>query len=214
MIPLEILERLRYSLSEINSQILRNNYIKGLSELKFNLNAVRLFSEQQYYIASNDAKAIAIMYSRSDYPDNTFFFKLLEGHQIALERLERLITYFNIEKEKIYPLPSVVAYTHFLLKLSLFHPIQEQIFAILINFPIFIENINKMGKILQEKYNFPEVSFFVDSKWEREIEFLALKILEKYDINFEKVFKTTKMIQEYELIYWESLYQEAIKTNP
>jgi len=213
MLPLELLEKIRYELSEINSRILRNNYIKSLNELKFSINAIKLFVEQQYYIATNDAKAIAIMYSRTDYPDNIFFFKLLEGHQVALERLDKLLKYFNIDKEKIFPLPSVVAYTHFLLKLALHHTIQEQIFSILINFPIFIENINKMGKILKEKYNLEELSFFVDAVWEKEIEFLGLKILEKYDLNFEKILKVVKMIQEYELMYWENLNQEAMKLS-
>lgn len=64
----------------------------------------------------------------------------------------------------------------------------------------------KIGKILKEKYNL-EISFFTQARWEREVEFLALKILEKYELHKdERIKEAARLIQEYELEFWDEMY--------
>jgi len=205
MTALEFLERLRYELSEINNKILRHRFITEIVEGKLDINKIKDFAEQQFYIASNDAKALAIMYSRSNFPENDFFLKLLIEHQEALKRLMNFLKNLNVDVSKIKPKAQTVAFTHFFFKLAFLHNIEEQIVCILINFPIFIENLNKIGKALKEKYNIQEVSFFEEAKWDKELEFLALKILENYKLG-ENVKISARLIQEYELMYWDSFY--------
>ncbi len=207
MTPLEFIEKLRYEFAELNSKILRHPFIMDAVEGKLSLDKMKLLISQQYYIASNDAKALAIMYSRSNYPANTFFLKLLESHQLALNHLEKTLKFFNIENIK--PLARAVSYTHFLFHLAYFASIEEQIVAIVINFPVFIENINKIGKALKEKYNIVEASFFEEARWDKEAEFLGLKILEKYDLEKnERIKELVRLIQEYELEFWDAIYYD------
>jgi len=206
MKPLEFLEKLRYELQDINQKILRHKFIEELSQGKITIEKIKYLLEQQYYIASRDAKALALMYSRSEFPDNDFFLNLLNGHQEALRRLEQSFSILGIDKEKIKPNYKAIAYTHYFFNLAFFGSIAEQIIAILINFPIFIENLIKIGKILKEKYNL-EISFFTQARWEREVEFLALKILEKYELHKdERIKEAARLIQEYELEFWDEMY--------
>jgi len=206
MTPLEFIEKLRHELEEINQKITKHPFILDAVQGKLGIEKIRLFIEQQHYVALNDAKALAIMYSRSDFPDNEFFLRLLVSHQKALERLNKIIHHFNIDVNKIKPISKAISYTHFLFHLAFFGSIQEQVIAIIINFPIFIESINKLGKALREKYQFSEVSFFEEAKWDKELEFLALKILEKHDFQTPSVKNAARLIQEYELEYWDCLY--------
>lgn len=205
MTPLEFIEKLRHELKDINDKILKHPFITEAVQGNLSLDKIKLFVENQFYIASNDSKALAIMYSRAEYPDNEFFLKLLVSHQKALERLRDLINYFKIDLREIKVNARIVSYTHFFFNLAFLGSLQEQIVAILINFPIFIEAINKLGKALKENYQIQEVSFFQEAKWDRELEYLALKILEKYNLQDEKIKRTARLIQEYELEYWDSL---------
>jgi len=118
MKPLEFLEKLRYELQDINQKILRHKFIEELSQGKITIEKIKYLLEQQYYIASRDAKALALMYSRSEFPDNDFFLNLLNGHQEALRRLEQSFSILGIDKEKIKPNYKAIAYTHYFFNLA------------------------------------------------------------------------------------------------
>jgi len=210
MQPLEFLEKLRYELQDLNQKILRHKFIEELSEGKLSIEKIKYFLVQQNYIARRDAKALAIMYSRSDYPENDFFLKLLVSHQEAIKNLEISLEKLGLKEQEIMPNPKAIAFTHFFFNIAYFNSLPEQIIAILINFPIFIENINKIGKLLNEKYGI-YLPFLVEAKWDRELEFMALKILEKYDLEKNKDIKDiARLIQEYELQFWDAVYEVIV----
>jgi len=206
----EFIERIRLDLHDINSKILNHKFIKDLSEGKIELNKIKYFLSQQYYIATHDARALAIMYSRCEYPDNEFFFQLLLGHQQALKNLTKDLKSLSIDPSIIKEILNhkAIAYTNFLLSLAWYGTLEEQIVAILINFPIFVSNINKMGSILKERYGI-EVKFFLEAKWEKDLEDLGLSILDKLTLEGrEKELRLiSRLIQEYELDYWDAVYE-------
>ncbi|MEM0374011.1 MAG: hypothetical protein QXL33_07800 [Sulfolobaceae archaeon] len=206
----ELIKEIRDEVKDLNEKILNHKFVKDIMKGNINLNKIKYFLVQQYYIARNDARALAIMYSRADYPDNEFFFKLLLGHQNALKALNDDLKSFNINFDNVvYSLNyRAISYTHFLQNLAYYGSLEEQIVAILINFPIFVININNIGNVLKERGI--EVKFFLGAKWEEDLEDLGLKILDKnLDIDKEKLKRlknVARLIQEYELEYWNSVY--------
>ncbi|HLI45667.1 MAG TPA: hypothetical protein VKU94_00560 [Geobacterales bacterium] len=209
MKPLEFLEKLRYELQEINLKISRHRFIEDLSQGKISIDKIRNLLQQQYYIARSDSKALALMYSRSEYPDNDFFLKLIISHQEAIKKVDESLDKLGIKKETIVPNPRAVAFTHFFFYIAYFRSLPEQIILILINFPIFIENINKIGLLINKNYNL-YLPFFVEAKWDRELEYFALKILEKYSLEeYKEIPLLALTIQKYELEFWNAIYEET-----
>lgn len=190
-----MLSQIRQELSEINSKILNHKFIKLAEEGKISVEKIQLLYEQQWYIVNSDVKSLAIMLSRAREQDEIDFFVLaLEGDYAGLKALRKVV------KGNYPPLPFAVAYTHYLSWLANYASIGEQVLALVVNLPVWIENCRKLAKAFKGKIDVEFFELFANAKVDEE---LAERIISRYDS--KRYLEIARLIQSYELAFWDSL---------
>lgn len=207
----EVLNSIRDELKDKNKAILENEYLKRAERGELKLEDIKLFVTQQYYIVSHDVRSIAIMLSRSrNTKELNFFHKLVLGDKTALEKLLDLALELNMKEEELIraePLASAVAYTHFLSWLANYANPGEQAMTLIVNLPVWGYVVSKLAKEFKDRYGIKKTEFLelfagpYDS-----LEAEALEIIKNYLPESEYRMRTfSKLIQEYELMFWNSL---------
>ncbi|MCS7146040.1 MAG: TenA family transcriptional regulator [Nitrososphaerota archaeon] len=204
---------LRSELKQVNEQIEKHPYIKDAESGALPLERLKLFVENQYYIVHHDMRSLALMAGRASRDDEVnYFSRLGQGDLLAFRELIKLgeelgtpLRDFN----EMRILPSAVAYTHYLAWLSLYAGTGEQVAAIIINLPVWGRACGRLAAALERRYNVTSTGFlrgFAEPPgW---IEEEGIAILEKYLPDAEgRVRLAAKMIQSYELGFWDALYR-------
>ncbi|MCC6013939.1 MAG: TenA family transcriptional regulator [Candidatus Verstraetearchaeota archaeon] len=203
----EFLLKIRKELEKENEKIINHPLIKEAEEGKLKFEKIKNFVSQQIYIVNHDLRSLAIMLSRSKYNDEVeFFYTLISGDYEALKRLKLLAEEIKVDFSE--PIPMAIAYTHYLAWLANYANPGEQATALVINLPVWGEACKKFGKALKEKYGIKNIGFFeLFSGPFDKIEEMAIKIMERYKDNLSNMEKCAKLIQSYELMFWNGIYQ-------
>ncbi|RLE50103.1 MAG: TenA family transcriptional regulator [Candidatus Methanomethylicota archaeon] len=209
------LEDVRKMLAPLNEKILKHPFITDAEKGSLPFEKILSFIKNQYYIVSRDIKALAAMLSRAKNPDEEWFFQeLLKGDIEAFKLLLKMAESLNLSREVLesyHPIPSAVAYTHFLASLALYSSAGEQAMAMVVNLPVWGANCSRLAKALKEKYGAREVSFLElfasPADW---LEEAAVKVMEPYiDKERDKMLRAAKLIQAYEAMFWDGVYGEG-----
>jgi thiaminase len=208
-----LLKDIRSSLAPLNEKILNHPYIIDAEKGILPLAKIKAFASNQYYIISHDAKSLSLMLSRTTNPEELKLFEKLakgdlEGFHCILKMAETLG--FTIQElENLDPVPNAVAYTHYLCALAQFASPGEQAMALIANLSVWGLNCGRLSKALREKYQIKETSFldlFAGSTKKLVAE--ALQIIEGYLPEKERSMRrVVKLIQAYELMFWDGLYR-------
>jgi thiaminase len=203
----EFLLKIRKELEKENEKIINHPLIKEAEEGKLKFEKIKNFVSQQIYIVNHDLRSLAIMLSRSKYDDEVeFFYTLISGDYEALKRLKLLAEEIKVDFSE--PIPMAIAYTHYLAWLANYANPGEQVAALVINLPVWGEACKKFGKALKEKYDIKNIGFFeLFSGPFDKIEEMAIKIMERYKDSLSNMEKCAKLIQSYELMFWNGIYQ-------
>ncbi|NHV45837.1 MAG: TenA family transcriptional regulator [Candidatus Verstraetearchaeota archaeon] len=185
----------------------KRQLIKEAEEGKLKFEKIKNFVSQQIYIVNHDLRSLAIMLSRSKYDDEVeFFYTLISGDYEALKRLKLLAEEIKVDFSE--PIPMAIAYTHYLAWLANYANPGEQATALVINLPVWGGACKKFGKALKEKYDIKNIGFFeLFSGPFDKIEEIAIKIMERYKDSLLSMEKCAKLIQSYELMFWNGIYQ-------
>jgi len=211
---MSLLEDVRDWLAPLNQKILGHPYITEAEKGTLHLDKVKAFVTNQYYIVSYDIKSLALMLSRSVTRKEADFFKnVLNGDVEGLRLLVKLSEClgFSVEELENYTaIPDAVAYTHYLAALACFASPGEQAMALIVNLPVWGSNCGKLSKALRERYGTNETGFldiFASPMEEAEKE--ALQVMEGYlPARREHMKKAAKLIQAYELMFWNGIYEK------
>jgi thiaminase len=210
----DLVQMIRNELQNVNEMILNHQFIIDAEEGKLPLEAFKIFVIQQYYIVSHDARSLALMASRAtNTKEFEFFLELSKGDIEALKLLEKMGHALNLTTFKnIEPIPEAVAYTHYLAWLALYGNPGYQAIALIINLPVWGSNCKKLSYALKNRYNSYETSFLdLFSQPYEQIENKGLNIIENYLDYSEGMISVSKLIQKYELMFWDAIYKEAKK---
>ncbi len=209
----EIISVLRSKLEEENKYILNHPVISRAIEGSLPMDAIRKFVVNQLYIVPYDMRSLSKLLARSKYDDEVKFFKLcVDGDYQAYIELVKLANEVGIklESEEViarYLSPKAVAYTHYLAWLANYASLGEAAVALVINLPIWGNNVGRLGKALKEKYGIKEVGFFeLFSRPYDELERLSYPIIERY-VDMVRYELVSRMIQSYERMFWDSLLE-------
>lgn len=202
------LSNIREKLSKENEKIINHGFIKEAEEGKLNIEKIKLFAIQQYYIVNHDMKSLAIMLSRAkDEDEIEFFYSLVSGDREAFIRLKKLIEELKI-KELNNIIPEAVSYTHYLSWLANYANAGEQATALIVNIPVWGEACKRLGNALKNNYGIKNIGFFELFSIPSNIEEMAIKVMENYIEKYEKTMeKCAIMIQAYELMFWNGIYR-------
>lgn len=211
---MSLLKEVRDWLAPLNQKILGHPYITEAEEGTLHLNKVKAFVTNQYYIISHDIKSLALMLSRSGTRREADFFKnILNGDVEGLRLLVKLAESLGFsvqELENYTAIPEAVAYAHYLAALACFAFPGEQAMALIVNLPVWGSNCCKLSKALRERYGIDETGFldiFTSPMEEAEKE--ALQVMEGYlPARREHMKRAAKLIQAYELMFWNGIYEK------
>jgi thiaminase len=210
----DLIQMIRSKLQNVNEMILNHQFIIEAEEGKLPIEAFKTFAGQQYYIVSHDARNLALMASRAtNTKEFEFFLELSKGDIEALKLLEKMGRALNLTKlDNIEPIPEAVAYTHYLAWLALYGNPGYQAVALIINLPVWGSNCRKLSNALKNRYNIHETGFLdLFSQPYEQIENRGLEIIENYLNYSEGMIRVSRLIQKYELMFWDAIYREVKK---
>ncbi len=207
------LNQVRQELAAVNKRVEEHPMLAEAEQGVLSIDAVRLFIENQYYIVHHDLRSLSLMVSRAqDEFEISYLNKLQQGDLTAFEELKKLgaevgaaLTSFP----KLRIIPEAVSYTHYLAWLALYGNTGEQVFALIVNLPVWGHACARLGKALREKYGVKNTGFldgFANlPNW---VEQDGLKIIEKYiQSSGDRMRMIAKTIQSYEISFWDAVYR-------
>ncbi|AWR98068.1 TenA family transcriptional regulator [Acidianus sulfidivorans JP7] len=191
-----MLSEIRDKIKEINNQILNHPFIQSAEKGTLPIDKIQLIYDQQWYIVNSDVKSLAIMLSKAKEQDEIdFFINALQGDYTGLKILRK------VANKQANILPSAVSYTHYLAWLANYANTGEQVLALVVNLPIWSQNCRKLAEAYKGKINVEFLELFANSEIDEDE---AEKIISRYDS--KNYLEIAKMIQAYELSFWNSIY--------
>ncbi len=207
-----MLEDIRKALEPLNEAILNHPIIRDAEYGHLSINTIKAFITNQWYIVNHDLRSLAITLSRARNVTELEFMKmLLDGDYNALHELMKLMNELGIETKDplmLKIIPEAVQYTHYLAWLANYADIKEFALAIIVNMPVWGQNVVRLGNALRNRYSIREVGFFEAFKGPfTELENKALEVIE--GIGEQSIIRARNMayiIQNYEGAFWDAIY--------
>ena len=215
----ELISSLRDELTPVSERIRHHPYVTALEEGTIPTERLSLFAGEQYHTIKNDLRSFALLLSRQQ---DTRLMRFLVGSVVyeaaALEALYDFAAALGMTQESMeayQPLAGAHAYTTFLGITAAYGTVGEMAAAYVIDLEGWGGNCRKISKALRNRYGFSEadVSFFdhfaaEDPDFER-------RSLEMIDIGLDAgleplaVRRTSRLMLEYELMYWDALLEAS-----
>ena len=205
------LEKTRSWLAPLNLKIRNHPYVSEAEQGTLSLDKVKAYAANQYYIISHDAKSLALMVSRStSSKEFKFFNTVFKGDEQAIPLLIAMAEAMGLDAvdlEEYTPIPEAVVYTHYLTALAHFASPGEQAVALIVNLPVWGSNCKRLSKALTTSYQIEETAFLdLFAQPTRELEQLALSIIDHYLHQETQLQRVARLIQAYELMFWNGIY--------
>ena len=211
-----LLEGVRQDLQTVTEQLLRHPYVQALEEGQIGREKLRLFAGEQYIIIASDLKSVAYLLSRfGSAPSRDFFLGILQGERAAWDALLAFAGALGLSEAQLSehePLAGAHAYTCYMAWLALYASDAEIAAAYLVNFPAWGQNCGRLSRILKERFGLGEkevVFFDLFASPPTTFEAGALKVIQQgLDRGIEPnlIQRAARLLQAYELMYWDTLY--------
>ncbi|MCS7142504.1 MAG: TenA family transcriptional regulator [Aigarchaeota archaeon] len=208
----EFITEMRRSLEHLNREIIDHPLILDARSKRLPLDKVKVLLENQAYIVHHDARSLSMMLARTTRSDEAdYLARLVQVDLSALEALKNIcaLLYIDCERwEDLRIVPESVSYAHFLAFLSNFANTGEQIFALLVNLPVWSEACSRLGAALREKYGITETRFFDGfaniPTW---VEERGVELIGRYlQTSRQRMRLFGRLIQAYEKSFWDGVY--------
>jgi thiaminase len=199
--------------------ILNHFYLDALDNNKIAKRKLEVFVCEQYHIISNDKRNFALMISRtSDETATKLFTTCMNTEFNALGNLTLMAEELGIDKTKIdnyEPLAGCQSYTNYLTKLAVYGLDAEILAALLVDFPVWGANCDKMSNILKKNYGFSVKScLFLDkfaSLPQEDFVNESSKLIDSALPEYEKeMYTAARLILDYELSFWDTIYKYSV----
>ena len=216
----KFVDTLTRELSSIVDKILRHPYLLSVESKKLSREDLKVFVCEQYHIISNDKRNFALVESRtSNSLSATLFRECLSFESIALDNLCLLANELSLDTSQLKsyePHAGCQAYTNYLSRLASSGSEAEILIAMLTDLPIWGKNCKRISSALKKNYGFTEDSCRFLDRFSGPIpeEFLkkSNEVIESSLSTYRKEMETAaRLILDYELMFWDSIYQYLIK---
>jgi thiaminase len=213
------IERIKSELSATIDAIHNHKYIHSLDKHEIRKEKLEIFICEQYHIISNDRRNFALMISKaSSETASKLFTDCLHVELDALRNLAIMANELSIDngkKESYEPLAGCQAYTNYLTKLAIYGSDAEILTALLIDLPVWGANCSKIGSILKKYYGFSEKACIFLDKFACPLpeEFInkSKEVIDTAIPEREKsLHSASRLILDYELSFWDTIYTHSI----
>ena len=207
------LNQVRLELGAVNKRVEEHPLLAEAERGALPLDTIKLFVENQYYIVHHDLRSLSLMVSRaSDEFEINYLQKLQQGDAAAFKELKKLGAEIGApltEFPKLRIIPAAVSYTHYLAWLALYGNTGEQVFALIVNLPVWGSACSRLGNALREKYGIKNTGFLDGfaslPEW---LEEDGLLIIERYlAASRDRMRMIAKIIQSYETSFWDAVHK-------
>jgi thiaminase len=206
--------------SSVLDKILHHPYLLSVEGRKLSRENLKVFVCEQYHIISNDKRNFALVASRtSNSLCATLFQECLSFESVALDNLSLLANELRLDTAQLKsyePLAGCQAYTNYLTKLASSGSEAVILIAMLTDLPIWGKNCGRISSALKKNYGFTEDSCLFLDRFATPLseEFLkkSNEVIEARTSTCRKEMVTAaRLILDYELMFWDSIYQYSIK---
>ena len=216
----KFVDTLTRKFSSVVDKILHHPYLLSVEGKKLSRENLKVFVCEQYHIISNDKRNFALVASRtSNSLSATLFQECLSFESIALDNLSLLANELSIDTSQLKsyePLAGCQAYTNYLTRVASYGSEEEILIAMLTDLPIWGKNCERISAALKKNYGLTEDSCLFLDRFATPLseEFLkkSNEVIEASISSYRKEMETAaRLILDYELMFWDSIYQYLIK---
>jgi len=215
-----VVDEIRRDLQKADEQLLRHPYLQALEQGQIQREKLRLFAGEQYSIIRSDLRSVAHLVSRfGGSPSRDFFLGILQGEKAAFDALLVFASTLGMSEVDLgayEPLPGAHAYTAYMAWLALYGTEAQVAAGYLVNFPAWGLNCGRLSRVLKERFGMreEEVGFFnlfatVPATFENNSLAVIQRGLERGE-DPRLVSRAARLLQAYELMYWDTLYHASI----
>ena len=215
----EVMEKARGDLKALDERILHHPYPEAWAQSRLPQDSLRIFAGQQYHIITSDLRSIASLLSRHGLlPSRPWLLAVLQGEVAALDALFTFAKKLSMNESDLKtfePIPAAHGYCTYVAWLGVYGSDGELAGALLINFAAWGANCGKMSKALQEHYGLAkeEVAFFELFSQMPPFEKQVLEVIQgALDRGIEPalIHRAARMLQAYELMFWDAMAEAAV----
>jgi thiaminase len=215
-------EKMAVNFSKTIDAIINHPYISALEKKEISKEKLEVFVCEQYHIIANDRKNFAFIISKaSDEISIDLFFDCLSAEVKALKNLALMAEELGVSRGKIEsyePLAGCHAYTNYLTRLAVYGSDAEILAAIIVDFPVWGANCSKISSFLKKGYGFTNSSCIFLDQFATPLpkEFIAKSndlISSNLPGNERKIQRATRLILDYELLYWNTIYSYSLSQH-
>jgi thiaminase len=213
-----IVEELRVELAPVENQIRNVPYMTALENGQVSRENLKKFACEQYHIATSDLRSAAQMVARyGGTPSGDFFKGIVDSETIVRGLLLDFARALGLNERALKncePRPLAQTYPHFVTWLSVNGTDADMAAAFLVNFPVFGENVGRMGAALRNRYGFTErqtayfefLSFLPQSFKDDAMKTIAAGL--RKGAEEREIKRAARLLQAYELDFWTSVGQD------
>jgi thiaminase len=214
----ELFETTQTELKPLHQKIVSHRYLAALEEGKLARQSLNVFAIQQNHIIASDLRSIALLLARhGNLASRPYLLGVLQGENAALEALAKFARALGVSDGTVSaadPLPAAFAYSAFLAWLGLYGSDAELAGALSLNFAAWGANCARMSAALKSKYGLTAeaVSFFdLFANLPPAGDAAVAVIQDGLDrgVPSAAISRAARMLQGYELMYWESMAEAA-----
>ncbi|MFQ5848216.1 MAG: transcriptional regulator [Candidatus Methylomirabilales bacterium] len=216
-----LVDETRQDLQAVEARIRRHPYLEAVEAGKISRDELRRFAGQQHHIIGSDLRAMALLIAKAQSDDaREFFWRAIQGERAALDALQAFATALALPAttlEATEPIPGAFAYSAYVAWLALFGSCAEFAAAFLLNVEAWGGNCARMGLALRARYQMTDadVAFFnLFSSPPPDFRERALALIQgglSTGVEPTRIRRAARMLQGYELLYWDTLYQAATR---
>ncbi len=212
----ELIAETRAQLKAVEDKLYAHPYLSAVEEGRITKEKLRLFAGEQYYIINSDLRSAALLVSRQgDASNRDFFLGALQGEAAARDALLAFARALEMSEDDLRayePMPGCQAYPAYVAWLAAYGSAADFAAAFLVNLPAWGGSCARMSAALKGKYDLSSeaVAFFdLFAQPAPEFEADSLRIIQDgldRGVDLRGVARAARLIQAYELVYWDTLY--------
>jgi pyrroloquinoline quinone (PQQ) biosynthesis protein C len=215
----ELIAETRAQLKATEDNLLAHPYLSAVEEGRISEEKLRLFAGEQYHIINSDLRSAALLVSRQEHgPNREFFLGTVQGEATAGDALLAFARALGMNGEGLHsyePMPGCQAYPAYVAWLAAYGSAADFAAAFLVNLPAWGGSCARMSAVLKGKYGLSSeaVAFFdLFAAPAPEFETDSLRVIQ-YGLDrgadVRAVARAARLIQAYELMYWDTLYEAS-----